>query len=54
MDSEIYQSDIIHDIEILFECIVFAQKRYIFIHDIALAITLNILEYSKNVKKYPF
>ena len=35
MDSAKYQSDIIHDIEILYECVVFPQKGYIFIHDIA-------------------
>ena len=35
MHSPKYQSDIIHDIEILCECIVFPQKGYIFIHDIA-------------------
>ena len=29
-----YQSDIIHDIEILCECVVFPQKGYVFIHDI--------------------
>ena len=35
MDSAKYQSDIIHDIEILCECVVFPQKEYIFIHVIA-------------------
>ena len=35
MDSAKNQSDIIHDIEILYECVVFPQKGYIFIHDIA-------------------
>ena len=35
MDSAKYQSDIIHDIEIVCECVVFLQKGYIFIHDIA-------------------
>ena len=35
MDSAKYQSDIIHDIEILCECVVIPQKGYIFIHDIA-------------------
>ena len=35
MDSAKYQSDIIHDFEILFECVVFPQKGFIFIHDIA-------------------
>ena len=35
MDSAKYQSDIIHDIEILCECAVLPQKGYIFIHDIA-------------------
>ena len=35
MDSAKYQSVIIHDIEILCECVVFTQKGYFFIHDIA-------------------
>ena len=35
MDSAKYQSDIIHDIEILCERVVFPQKGYIFIHDIS-------------------
>ena len=35
MDSAKYQSDINHDIEILCECVVFPQKGYIFIHNIA-------------------
>ena len=35
IDSANYQSDIIHDIEILCECVVFPQKEYIFIHDTA-------------------
>ena len=35
MDSAKYQSDIIHDIEIVCECVVFPQKGNIFIHDIA-------------------
>ena len=35
MDSAKYQSDIIHDIEILCEYVVFLQNGYIFIHDIA-------------------
>ena len=35
MDSAKYQSDIIHDIDILCECVGFPQKGYIFIHDIA-------------------
>ena len=35
MDSAKYQSDIIHDFEILCECVVFPQKGYVFIHDIA-------------------
>ena len=34
-DSAKYQSDIIHDIEILCECVVFPEKGYIFIHEIA-------------------
>ena len=34
MDSAKYQSDIIDDIEMTFECVVFPQKGYIFIHDL--------------------
>ena len=34
MDSAKYQSDIIYDVEIFCECVVFPQKGYIFIHDI--------------------
>ena len=30
-----YQSDIIHDNEMTFECVVFLQKGYIFMHDLA-------------------
>ena len=33
MDSAKYQNDIIHDIEIKCECIVFSQKGYIFMQD---------------------
>ena len=29
-----YQNDIIHDIEMACECVVFLQKGYIFIHDL--------------------
>ena len=35
MNSVNYQSDIIHDIEMTCECIVFLQKGYIFINDLA-------------------
>ena len=35
MDSAKYQSDIIHGMEILCECVMFPQKGYIFINDIA-------------------
>ena len=35
MDSAKYQSDIIHDNEMTCECVVFLQKEYIFMHDIA-------------------
>ena len=35
INSAKYQSDIIHDIDILCECFRFPQKGYIFIHDIA-------------------
>ena len=61
MDSAKYQSDIIHDIEmilyiimILCECVVFSQKD-IFLYMISrYAITLKVLEHSKNVKEYQF
>ena len=33
MDCAKYQSDIIHDIEMTCECVVFPQKGYIFFHD---------------------
>ena len=35
MDSAKYQSDNIHDIEMTCECVVFPQKGYIFMHDLA-------------------
>ena len=35
MDSANYQSDIIHDIEMTCEYVVFLQKEYIFRHDLA-------------------
>ena len=35
MDSAKYQSDIIYDIEMICECVVFLQKGYIFTHDLA-------------------
>ena len=35
MDCSKYQSNIIHDIEMTCECIVFLQKRYIFMYDLA-------------------
>ena len=34
-DSAKYQNDVIHDIKVLCECVVFPQKGYIFIHNIA-------------------
>ena len=52
MDSAKYQSDIIHDIEMTCECVVFPQTGYIFIHDTLTYMTLKVLENSKNVKKY--
>ena len=54
MDSAKYQSDIIHDIEIC-ECVVFPQNGYISSYMISRhAITLKVLEHSKNIKEYPF
>ena len=54
MDSAKYQCDIIHDIEMLCEFIVF-QKSDISLYMISrYAITLKVLEHSKNVKQYPF
>ena len=35
MDSAKYQSDIIHDHEMTCECVMFLQKGYIFMHDLA-------------------
>ena len=35
VDSAKFQSDIIHDIEMICECVVFPQKGYTFIHDLA-------------------
>ena len=35
MNGARYQSDIIRDIEMTCECVVFLQKGYIFMHDIA-------------------
>ena len=34
-DSAKYQSDVIHDIEMTCECVVFLQKGYSFMHDLA-------------------
>ena len=54
MDSAKYQSDIIHDIEILCESIVF-HRRDIYLYMISRhAVTLKVLEHSKNVKETPF
>ena len=54
MDSSKYQNDIIHDIDILCECVGFPQKRYILYMISRHAITIKVLEHSKNVKEYPF
>ena len=35
MDSAKFQSDIIHDIEMACECVVFSQNGYIFVHGLA-------------------
>ena len=35
MDSAKYQMDIIHDIEMTCECVVFLQRGYIFMYDLA-------------------
>ena len=45
MDSAKYQSDIIHDIEIACECVVFLRNGYIFMIS-RHAITLKVLDYS--------
>ena len=42
MDSVKYQSDIIHDIEMTCECVVFLQKGYIF-YELA-PLTLKVLD----------
>ena len=46
MDGAKYQSNIIHDIEILCECVVIPQMVYIFIHDLAPC------HYSKNIRTF--
>ena len=46
IDSAKYQSDIIHDIEMTCECIVFLQKGSILCMISSNAICLNVLEYS--------
>ena len=53
MDTAKYQSDIIHDIEILCECVVFAQKGYIFIHDIAQCHNCKSTETFQECKEIP-
>ena len=35
MDSAKYQSDVIRDIEMTCECVVFLKEGYIFMHDLA-------------------
>ena len=45
MESAKYQSDIIHDIEMTFGCVVFLQKGDIFMIS-RHAITLKVLDYS--------
>ena len=35
MDSAKYQGDIIHDNEMICECVMFLQKGYIFMHELA-------------------
>ena len=54
MDSAKYQSYIIHDIEILCECVVLPQKDIFYTMISLHAITLKVLEHSKNVKENPF
>ena len=51
MDSAKYHSDIIHDIEMTCECVVFIQKGYILCMIFCHAITLKVLEYSETVKE---
>ena len=46
MNSARYQSDIIRDIEMTCECVVFLQKGYILCIISSHAITLKVLEYS--------
>ena len=46
MDSAKYQSDIIYDIGMMFECVVFLQKGYVLCMISRHAITLKVLEYS--------
>ena len=54
MDIAKYQSGIIHDIEILCECVVFPQKDIFLYMVLCHAISLKVLEHSNNVKEYPF
>ena len=51
MDSAKYQSEIVYPIEILYEFVVFQKMIYMISRH---AITLKVLEHSKNVKEYPF
>ena len=53
MDSAKRQSDIIHDIEILCECVV-SLRMYISLYMISHHVmTIKVLKHSKNVKEYP-
>ena len=51
MDSAKYQSEIVYAIEILYEFVVFQKMIYMISRH---AITLKVLELSKNVKEYQF
>ena len=51
MDSAKYHSDIIHDIEMTCECVVFIQRDIFLCMISCHAITLKVLEYSETVKE---
>ena len=54
MDSAKYQSDIIHDIEMTCECVVFLQKGYTFMHDLGPYHNPKITRIFLDCKEIPF
>ena len=53
MDSAKYQTDIIHDIEMTCECVVFPQKGYTFIHEILTCHNFEITRTFLECKEIP-